>query len=50
MATSAHEMTNGANETGAASVQVLASAEMLSKQSTRLKTEWETFLNGIQAA
>lgn len=50
VASSAHEVTHGANETGAASVQLLTSAELLSRQSSRLKHELDSFLNGIQAA
>ena len=40
----------GANETGAASSQVLASAQSLSGDSGRLKTEVEKFVNSVRAA
>ncbi|UVO35752.1 HAMP domain-containing protein [Bradyrhizobium arachidis] len=50
VAASAHKVTNGANETGAASIQVLMSAEVLSEQSSRLKHEVDSFLGTIQAA
>ena len=41
---------DGANETGAASSQVLASAQMLSKDSARLKVEVDRFLANVRAA
>ena len=41
---------DGANETGAASSQVLASARMLSNDSARLKAEVDRFLATIRAA
>ncbi|MDA9481257.1 hypothetical protein XI07_04260 [Bradyrhizobium sp. CCBAU 11445] len=50
VAASAHKVTDGANETGAASLQVLMSAELLSKESSRLKHELHSFLTRVQAA
>ncbi len=50
VAASAGEMTNGAKETGGASMQVLMSAELLSEESSRLKHELDSFLDRIQAA
>ncbi|MDH2348297.1 hypothetical protein [Bradyrhizobium sp. SSUT77] len=50
VAVRAREVTNGANETGGASLQVLTSAELLSEESSRLKYELDRFLGGIQAA
>lgn len=44
------EVKHGATETGSASSQVLASAQMLSNDSARLKTELEKFLTSIRAA
>lgn len=44
------DVDRGAGETGAASSQVLASAQSLSKESARLKTEVETFLKTVRAA
>jgi methyl-accepting chemotaxis protein len=40
----------GASETGSASGQVLASAQMLSNDSARLKTEVDKFLTTVRAA
>ena len=40
----------GANATGAASAQVLSCAHSLSKESSRLKQELETFLKNVRAA
>lgn len=50
VAVRAREVTKGANETGGASLQVLTSAKLLSKESSRLKSELDSFLGGIQAA
>ena len=44
------DVQHGANETGSASSQVLASAQMLSKDSARLKTEVDKFLMTVRAA
>lgn len=44
------EVKHGATETGSASSQVLASAQMLSNDSARLKTELEKFLTSVRAA
>jgi methyl-accepting chemotaxis protein len=40
----------GASETGAASSQLLASAQSLSSESNRLKLEMDKFLNSVRAA
>lgn len=50
VAASAIEVTNGAMETGGASMQVLMSAELLSGESARLRRELGSFLGRIQAA
>jgi len=50
VASSITEVSRGASETGSASSQVLSSAQMLSTESTRLKTEVETFLQSVRAA
>lgn len=50
VATSAREVTKGANETGGASTQVLMSAELLSEESSRLKQKLDSFLSGIDVA
>ncbi|MCC8944201.1 hypothetical protein H8A97_03565 [Bradyrhizobium sp. Arg62] len=50
VAASAGEVTNRAQETGGASMQVLTSAELLSEESSRLKHELGSFLDRIQAA
>ncbi|MEH6952386.1 methyl-accepting chemotaxis protein [Nitrobacter sp. NHB1] len=50
VASSITEVSRGAGETGSASSQVLSSAQMLSTESTRLKTEVETFLHTVRAA
>jgi methyl-accepting chemotaxis protein len=44
------DVKDGAVETGSASTQVLASAQMLSKDSSRLHLEVEQFLNTVRAA
>jgi len=44
------DVSRGANETGSASAQVLASAQSLSKESSRLKVEVDTFLATVRAA
>jgi methyl-accepting chemotaxis protein len=44
------QVNRGANATGSASTQVLASARLLSKESSNLKTEVENFLNTVRAA
>lgn len=44
------EVKHGATETGSASSQVLASAQMLSNDSARLKTELAKFLISVRAA
>jgi methyl-accepting chemotaxis protein len=44
------EVKHGAAETGSASTQVLASAQMLSKDSLRLHSEVEQFLTTVRAA
>ena len=44
------DVKDGAAETGSASTQVLASAQMLSKDSSRLHSEVEQFLNTVRAA
>ncbi|WP_424629688.1 methyl-accepting chemotaxis protein [Bradyrhizobium sp. SYSU BS000235] len=50
VATSIADVSRGAGETGAASGQVLSSAQMLSSDSSRLKTEVEKFLTTVRAA
>ncbi|WIW50225.1 HAMP domain-containing methyl-accepting chemotaxis protein (plasmid) [Bradyrhizobium sp. 62B] len=50
VAASAGEVSNGAKETGEASMQVLTSAELLSEESSRLKHELNEFLARIQTA
>ncbi|WP_438275961.1 methyl-accepting chemotaxis protein [Nitrobacter sp.] len=50
VASSITEVSRGAGETGSASSQVLSSAQMLSTESTRLKTEVEKFLDTVRAA
>lgn len=50
VAASAIEVTNGAMETGGASMQVLMSAELLSGESARLRRELGSFLGRVQAA
>ncbi|WP_375310171.1 methyl-accepting chemotaxis protein [Bradyrhizobium sp. A5] len=44
------DVEHGAAETGAASTQVLSAAQMLSSDSTRLKTEVSRFLTNVRAA
>jgi methyl-accepting chemotaxis protein len=44
------DVQRGASETGSASSQVLVSAQMLSNDSARLKTEVEKFLTTVRAA
>jgi methyl-accepting chemotaxis protein len=44
------DVQRGANETGGASSQVLSAAKLLSSDSTRLKTEVQSFLNTVRAA
>ena len=44
------EVQRGASETGAASSQVLSAAQMLSRDSNRLKLEVGKFLNSVRAA
>jgi methyl-accepting chemotaxis protein len=50
VATSITDVSRGASETGSASSQVLSSAQMLSTESTRLRTEVEKFLLTVRAA
>lgn len=50
VAASITDVSRGAGETGAASGQVLSSAQMLSSESTRLKTEVQKFLTTVRAA
>ena len=50
VANSISDVSRGAGETGAASGQVLSSAQMLSSDSSRLKTEVEKFLTTVRAA
>lgn len=50
VAASAIEVTNGAMETGGASMQVLMSAELLSGESARLRRELGSFLGRVQVA
>jgi methyl-accepting chemotaxis protein len=44
------QVNRGASATGSASAQVLASAQLLSRESGSLKTEVENFLNTVRAA
>jgi len=44
------DVQRGAAETGTASSQVLSAAQMLSNDSTRLKTEVGKFLTNVRAA
>jgi methyl-accepting chemotaxis protein len=44
------DVNRGATETGSASTQVLASAQSLSRDSSRLKSELEAFLSTVRAA
>ena len=44
------EVQRGAGETGAASAQVYSSAQLLSRDSNRLKLEVARFLDGVRAA
>ena len=50
VATSISDVNEGAGETGAASAQVLASAQSLSKDSNHLKLEVDKFLSTVRAA
>jgi methyl-accepting chemotaxis protein len=50
VATNITDVSRGASETGSASSQVLSSAQMLSTDSARLKTEVEKFLQTVRAA
>jgi methyl-accepting chemotaxis protein len=50
VAASITDVSKGAGETGAASGQVLSSAQMLSGESTRLKMEVQKFLTTVRAA
>jgi len=50
VAQSITEVSRGAGETGAASGQVLSSAQVLSSDSSRLKIEVEKFLTTVRAA
>jgi methyl-accepting chemotaxis protein len=50
VASSIADVSRGAGETGAASGQVLSSAQMLSSDSSRLKLEVEKFLTTVRAA
>ena len=50
VATNIAEVTRGANETGAASAQMLVSAQSLANESSRLKLEVEKFLSTVRAA
>ena len=50
IATNITDVNRGAGETGSASVQVLSSAQSLSKESTHLKIEVEKFLATVRAA
>lgn len=50
VAASITDVSKGAGETGAASGQVLSSAQMLSSDSARLKTEVQKFLTTVRAA
>jgi methyl-accepting chemotaxis protein len=44
------DVQRGASETGSASAQVLTSAQLLSRDSTRLKTEVGKFLHSVRVA
>lgn len=50
VATSIADVKRGSSETGSASAQVLSSADMLSVESNRLKTEVQKFLATVRAA
>jgi len=50
VATNITDVNRGASETGSASTQVLSSAQSLSGESNRLKTEVERFLATVRAA
>lgn len=50
VAANINDVKHGAAETGSASTQVLASAQMLSKDSARLHSEVEQFLTTVRAA
>jgi len=50
VAASAGGVTKGAKQTGEASIQVLTAAELLSKESFRLRHELDSFLAGIKLA
>lgn len=50
VATTITDVDRGAGETGSASTQVLASAQSLSGESNRLKTEVDRFLSTVRAA
>ena len=50
VATNVTDVNQGARETGAASAQVLSSAQSLSNDSRRLKVEVERFLANVRAA
>jgi methyl-accepting chemotaxis protein len=50
VSTSITEVQHGANETGSASSQVLSSAQALTSESQRLKSEMARFLGSIRAA
>lgn len=50
VAQSVGDVNKGASETGSASSQVLASAQSLSGESSRLKAEVDTFLSTVRAA
>lgn len=50
VATTITDVDRGAGETGSASTQVLASAQSLSGESNRLKTEVDKFLSTVRAA
>jgi methyl-accepting chemotaxis protein len=50
VATRITDVNRGANETGSASAQVLASAQSLARDSGTLKSEVERFVNMVRAA
>jgi methyl-accepting chemotaxis protein len=50
VATNITDVNRGASETGTASAQVLSSAQSLSSESNRLKSEVERFLDSVRAA
>jgi methyl-accepting chemotaxis protein len=50
VATNITDVNRGAGETGSAAGQVLTSAQSLSRESNRLKTEVGKFLNTVRAA